>query len=179
MGSYSLSVWGTISLSGFLCCCHRGVLISAWEPCVQSLCQYLIMVISNRLSGSGIHSSAFTSFTSPILWACKGCVWQREAEACGSTAAPFFLFIGFYESFCSDTDIMAHDTVKLGREELHSRSKVLFVSNPWTAALCYQCFKAFKNYRLVAEQQVLFPLKTGLKQNPACLTKFYPCSIAQ
>lgn len=38
--------------------------------------------------------------------------------------------------------LMAHDAINLGTEELRSRSKqIIFVPNPWAAALCYQRFK--------------------------------------
>lgn len=49
--------------------------------------------------------------------------------------------------------LVAHDTVNLGTEELHSRSKNIFVPNPWAAALCYQHFEAFKYHGLVAVQK--------------------------
>lgn len=89
-------------------CSSAGLLLPwgkelCWELCVHWLCQYLTVVISNRLGGSGIQSSAFTSSTFPVFWVRRGYVCSRRGKGLCNATAPCCqstLFIGPHRCVC-------------------------------------------------------------------------------
>lgn len=68
----------------FLCLAFTAAAREGHGSVLRALCaltvSIFIMVISNRLGGSGIHSSAFTPFTSPIFRVRKGDVCSKEKQ---------------------------------------------------------------------------------------------------